>query len=181
MVDKVEKKDIKLQSVQTTIDRKPVSFDRQSMWYTDRPINAKTQTYNRYLDTAEIDTDWVLITSWGDALVTVIWYENKTGNPQINIVSWWFEIPSNGTYMIQGWVWIDTTATTVLTTLELDVEKNWVAIYDSYVIAAWLFSIIYINSVFNFKKWDLIQFRWYNTDTNDLLFIWKWLSLIKLS
>lgn len=143
---------MKILPIQEEYKQEYKSFDRDSIWYTDRPINARTQTYNRYLD-------------WCKAVVTqsiptftstkITWYSfNITGNYKFDSVSDAITIPTDWTYNITinyKYAWSTTLDTIYEVLLNGDLlyqtTRNWTSAWET----------IQIVWVENFKKWDKIE------------------------
>lgn len=125
-------------------------FDRNSMWYTDRPINQRTQVRNTYLD-------WVVATQSSQTiddvtLTDIIWYTfTKTWNYAFENTDS-IKIPVNWTYIINAvFDWND-----ALTQWLHYVTINW----TQTLIQVWdnmsAFQNIFITWVKNLSKWDII-------------------------
>jgi len=108
---KITKTDkVELQKVQQPVEFKKLVFDYQSMWYTNRALNARSQTYNRYLDNVVVywiaNVPWIWATddftptsNSTDIPMTTIF--NKTGDLKWEIDGdWGILIPEDWTYLI---------------------------------------------------------------------------------
>lgn len=101
-----EENKIELQQMQQPMQIQTPVFDRQSIWYTNRPIDWRTQTRNRYLDYTAVS--W-LANIEGKAVWSAIDFNilpldtvlEKTGNLKFNFTaSWWLEIPVDWSYIM---------------------------------------------------------------------------------
>lgn len=91
------------------INKKPV-FDRNSLWYTNRPISVRTQWDNRYLDFVAVSwsdnvlwdsTPWISY-SWETTQIipfTSI-LDSSWKYPRNFTADWWLIIPTDWTYVV---------------------------------------------------------------------------------
>lgn len=168
MMVKTEPK-IELQKVQ-----QPIMVEQRQetigwVWYTQRPLDARTQTKNRYLDsvyfswsTNILDDDyWYIIPS---TKINTNWNLNRK-------IDWNKMIcPSYSTYIIQwrieiipSW-WVDAALFGVV------IEKTSKTLTDSpiftnYVYMVWWLTTIPFNVVTNLEPWWYIRVYGYNWET----------------
>lgn len=145
-----ETKKIDIQQPQVPVQQVEQKFDRYSMWYTDRPINQRKQVRNTYLD-------WVraikTTQSIPDVTLTdVVWYTfTKTW-------SYLFEntdsikIPVSWTYIINAVFDWDDWLTQWIHYVTINWTQSLIQVWDNMS----AFQNIFITSVENLAKWDVI-------------------------
>lgn len=156
-----DKDKVKMLDVQAGYETPASTFDRNSIGYTDRPINARTQTYNRYLDSCTINDSWQSTgvvdfrTSTKRVVGSLqwnIWYFNNW-----LLWSWyWVIIPNDWTYIITTSFTIDAATQWLInayyfrwTNWTYITGSVWVAVYWSWDQFSWVATL-------NLNKWDII-------------------------
>lgn len=169
----------KLVNPQVAIKVEQPVFDRNSMGYTDRPINQRTQVNNVYLDSADFGWDLNMTTMTQSyiasfTLWTTVWkYPWKTEN-----TPWTIYIPTWGTYSILWDMFISTAPW--IWRIRLAIEINWWA--DIKVISTNVEhktnTPIILN--YNFIKWDFIRI-YVDNDSSDSVELNISLNITKIS
>lgn len=174
-----------LQQVQQPVKQDIKSFDRNSIWYTNRPISSKTQTDNRYLDSSIFD--WQKsISVWSTSVLDENYsYSNMSKYSFEKIEHDWFVIPVNWTYTITAsyfvWWFEAPTSWIVITYLS---HYEWISLINT-VSSPIPFEACdgnwwTLTYTYNFKKWDTITLYW-NNNTNKDLTIRATVTIIKIS
>jgi hypothetical protein len=97
-----------IQQTQQPLEIKERTFDRQSMWYTDRPIDARTQTRNRYLDSVQFGAVKE-ISVWDTTKIDdLVDFRTKYSKYKWDWIPDWIMIPEGWTYLITWRVFADT-------------------------------------------------------------------------
>ncbi len=124
-------------------------------WYTQRPINARTQTYNRYLDSViAIDSTRAIATS---SLTTIPWYVyTVTGKYNRAKTTWQVLIPTDWTYQLNV-IWFFAADATATGIRFIVINLNWSPLEIKYVLPiASVTMLIDITEIFNLNKNDYI-------------------------
>lgn len=169
----------KYQVVQKPVPVEQKVFDRDSVWRTDRPINARTQVNNRYLDWVVASVDTISIQ---DITPTTIDWYSYTVTGKYDFVAWNTDrivIPQDWTYqIIVNFEWL---SIMTIWWCIYSVNLNWSYLYWSAPAAApSAFTTIQFVWVENLSRWDYLQtqvtqFEWSNKNIKVKI------SLIKLS
>lgn len=158
--------------MQQPIEWETKTFNRFSMWYTDRPINARVQTYNRYLDWCTIwwDADITATPIWVDPFTTQVNLSKtniyvpfeKNGSYPRDTSDWYLVIPTDWTYLV---TWLtqfdnaDLTIAWIFTQLYYDWYMWTWPLYQSWKYRLLSSDIISFTITQNFKRWDKITFK----------------------
>jgi len=170
-----EKPELKLQEVQ-----QPMMVEQRQetigwIGYTQRPINARTQTRNRYLDTTVFVSD---ITIPWNTLYDIPSYTKTTLswnlNWRLSSSPWKIIIPVSWTYMVQWWLFISK----YLWTDPITIYVDGITSYNNVEAKRW--TTIPILFIKNFNKWDDIYISIDNSDIEDIEAVIT-LNIIKLS
>lgn len=167
------------------------------VWYTNRPLNARTQTNRRYLDTAVVawhaNVVWVAV--WADPFTVAIPFDEDDiyqakevdGNYPREIDSEWFlVIPTDGTYLL---TWLSQFASALT-----DIVWIFTRLYYEGSLAPWGWilyqsgkyrlltsDVISFNVSGSFKKWDRVKYySWHSIEWESVLII-DFLTVTKLS
>lgn len=155
-----------------TIQSQPSS----QVGYTQRPMNTRSQTYNRYLDTTNFYGSVTVLANDSAYIPTNGQYISVSGQLWWKIWSSWEIIfQKQGTYMIQWYLFVDTTASTVVNVLGVQLEEttataiNFV-FYQNYTYLTLNDSYVQFNVTENFARWDILRIIGFNDDSNNLSF-----------
>lgn len=178
-----EKQEPKLQEVQQSIKVEERQETIGWIGYTQRPINARTQTRNMYLDSIKWESDQQIpVPSWSWEWADVEWYTyTKIGN--YDFTRWNTDrivIPSTWTYMI--------IARFIINDLywDLGLTNYKITKNGNYLLADWRlamtsFESLNITWIENLSKWDIIKMK-INIDSEaNIRTIKSILSITKLS
>ncbi len=164
--------EIPLQATQIPIVVDEQQFNRQSMWYTDRPIDARTQTRNRYLDSVKLTKKQTVASG-------AFYNPTRTKTTLSWNLSWELDwmyviVPENWTYQIQTdvfiernlWVWyLEIYPASWPITRETVINKN---------------RNIQITDTKNLRKWDKLNVWIWNFSDTEVDFEFT-LTITKLS
>lgn len=145
-----------------------------NIWRIDRPINARTGTINRYLDSAtfnawwtvssmslyDIDNGSITIKSW-----QLIWDVKSNWTPTVTKIyipqQWTYQI--NWRVFISSWLWVSWLLTTFL-----QINESYAIGFASAIPVRWI--TIPITTTANINKWDYINVYLDNETANDIDF-----------
>jgi hypothetical protein len=152
----------KYQETQKQVEQSYKQFDRNSIWYSDRPISARTQVANRYLD-------WVVaynasIEIPDSTQTNITWYTyTKTGRYDFN--AWNTDriiIPQDWTYqVIANFRWLDTMT---IWWMVYWITLNWNDLYWWSPASTSSFETIQYVWIENLTRWDYIQANVFQTE-----------------
>jgi hypothetical protein len=147
---------IELQTVQQPLVQDAKVFDRNSIWYTNRPISTRTQTDNRYLDWV-IWLDTKTIPDLSETLIDGYSF-STTGKYNFDWANGKIIIPINWTYMVQvaiDWNVVDPWD------YQVRLYKNWAMIVVNMRNYVWVANEWYedMNRVYNLNKWDYFEVK----------------------
>lgn len=174
---------IKIQPIQEEYKQDVVQFDRNSMGYTDRPLNARTQVANRYLDSCTVFhpfvlDDWIIDTTLSN--IYIVWnlsFKPKSFDDSVNS-GIWLEIPVDWTYLINWYIELQDSDTA---SLYVAYTRGVTSYKISFNGVSWWISIwqtIPITWTFDLKKWDVIRYeKW----ISDWFSAWVSITITKLS
>lgn len=169
---------IELQPVQQAVYQQTKPFTRDSMWYTNRPIDQRTQVRNVYLDSVKLNSSFFVeamsLFDLSDASLSVLsWnlYRKKETNPmKVYFPTWWTYHINWRVFISQHlWVWL----------LNTFVQIN-SSLWEVFSSMAYKGTTIPINRIVNVKKWDYINIYFDAESDEDI----EWsiqISIIKLS
>ncbi len=133
--------------------------------YTQRPANARTQVYNRYLDSCTIKVDNINYTSTvqvQDTNLITVWKlarrtaEYTTGKRALFIpVAWTYLITwymSNDVNYAYGWYMQKNNATFIW-------NRDWPAPWNTQILQP-------VSTIMNFEKWDFFNVETWSHSTN---------------
>lgn len=169
--------EIVIQPVQVEMNTPSRANEQINTWFTSRPLNARTQTRNQYLDSATFVSSSLLV-PW-----ITYWYEipSYTSNTlswnllrKTTTSPWIIIIPVTWTYLIQWWLFVSQ----YLWTSPISIYVDWIISYTNVAISAWY--TVPIMVVHNLIRWDEIYIYIENTWPYSIDAILN-LSIIKLS
>lgn len=167
-----EKPELKLQEVQ-----QPMMVEQRQetigwIGYTQRPLNARTQTRNRYLDWVSARKNFQIIPASTPTKLTWFTY-TKTGNYPWDKVDWEFFIAESGTYLLLFTANWDTVTTnpSLLRIMDKDSVVDWISTFDYFNISV----------ILNLNKWNHLYFEIINEDWTSNTLDNIRISLTKLS
>jgi hypothetical protein len=172
-----------LQQVQSWIQQHATVYSWQSIGRVERPISARSQVQDRYLDTINVNT--VITTNiasmWNDIL-DIESVDYIKWNIKWNI-SWWnLVVPVWWTYNIQTTVYVDSVWSFNTTkNIGMQILINWVSKYVSVNLIAGSVTTVNLQYIVNLNKWDTIWLKAYNNDLYSHIFLTIHFNIIKLS
>lgn len=156
MMVKTEPK-IELQKVQQPIVVEQRQESISSVWYTQRPLDARTQTRNRYLDSVICSDKYRSFASSSNPTIIPEFTYEKVGKLPFDKTNWEVYIAEDWTYFINAWaiVWA---ATVTNWTRVLVLYVNWDVVQLDYQVTppANISVRLSIVEYFNLNKWDII-------------------------
>lgn len=155
-----------------TIQSQPSS----QVGYTQRPMNARSQTYNRYLDWA-VASRATLQSIPTTTLTKITWYTYTiTGKYAFDVTIDSVTIPVDGTYQIISSIWFDGDITgDVISYIYL----NWAYLDSNFFTNTATFQKIQIVTINNLLRWDILDLRviqtsgWTNNISTAILSVTK--------
>lgn len=160
--------DTKLQDAQTPIVFEQVQEKIDQIGYTHRPLNARTQTNNVYLDSVFAqDTDRA-ITSASLTTVPSYNYYSKIWNYWRDKVNWQVTIPVDWTYNVSFYAAFEANALWLRLVI---LNVNWNPVDLANYVSDWITSVasyLHVSQPYNLKKWDIITIQVYQSSTSTL-------------
>ena len=164
-----------IQKVQIWMDIPKQEFNRQSMWFTDRPIDFRRQVRNWYLDSVTIK---VTSTTWSSNQFIILSLDlTKTGRllweTFLHLSTYWaIYIPWPWTYLITSKVskWSWSAATECILKITQNASSTiWRVPSSTNTLNSdqyWSWSF-----VINASKWDYIWFTWNTDNANWIIYM----------
>lgn len=151
--------------------------------YTQRPSNARTQTYNRYLDSFTIYNPFVLADWIVDVVESNLNIVGKLAfRPKAFTYSWdsWIglEIPVDWTYLMNWYIELQESDTASLYVAYL---RDWTVYVMWFNWVFWgisIWQLVPVTWTFNLRKWDIIR---YEKGISDWFSAWISITVTKLN